>query len=182
MQEEVENRTVNLVIATGRLSTRVLLRGMHKFLARSEQRKQAAKSERRQIRMTRTLEKVRTKARLKAEGPRGKQSVKHLMRTGKELKRLPVQTEHLKEFEKVCRKYGVDFAVTKGLYEGQERYLVFFKAKDEAILSDVYKECIARQLHKKDQIKKPSILKALAQFKAIAALTPHKIKQKELTR
>ena len=132
--------------------------------------------------MARKLEAEKIKARNEMEGPRGKQSVKQLMRSGKEIKRLPVQTENLREFEKVVRKYGVDFAVTKGMYEGRVRYLVFFKAKDEAVLSDVYKECIDRQLHKRNPERKPSILKALTQFKILAEKSPVKVKQKELSR
>ena len=171
MQEEVENRTVNLVVSTTRLSARVLIHALQRYLARIDRRRQARKSEKRQIRLSR-----------KMNGPRGRQTVKQLMRQGTEIKRLPVQTEHLREFEKVVKKYGVDFAVTKGMYEGRMRYLVFFKAKDEAVLSDVYQECIARQLHKKDPERKPSILKALAQFKVLAGKTPMRAKQKELSR
>ncbi len=182
MQEEVENRTVNLVISTSRLTTRVLIRALGKYLNRIEHKKQTAKSERRQVRMAKTLETEKLKARYKAEGPHGRQSIKQLMHSGNELKHLPVQTEHLKEFEKVVRKYGVDFAVTKGMYEGQPRYLVFFKAKDAALLSDIYQECITRQLHKKDPEQRPSVLKVLANFKAITEKTPMKIRQKELSR
>lgn len=182
MQEEIENRTVSLVVSTTQVSARVLLQALQRYLNRADQRKQVRANEHRQIRMTRTLEKEKIITRSKLEGPHGKQSVKQITRSGKEVKRLPVQAEHLREFEKVCRKYGVDFAVTKGMYEGQSRYLVFFKAKDEALLSDVYRECIAKQLHKRDRARKPSVLKSLAQFKAIAARTPHKLRQKELTR
>ena len=164
MQEEVENRTVNLVISTSRLTARALISGYHKFAEahKNHSAKRASKGRRQHT---------------------GKQTVKQLMRSGKEIRRLPVQETHLHEFEKVIKKYGVDFAVNKGVFEGQPRYLVFFKAKDESVLSDVYKECLAKQLHKeKTQEKKPSVLKSLAHFKEIAAKTPQKMQNRELVR
>ena len=183
LQEEIENRTVNLVVSTTRLTARTLMHALQKYLNSIERQKIAKKSEKRQIKMTRVLEKEKQKAREKLEGPHGKQTVKQLLRSGKEIRRLPVQETHLREFEKVIKKYGVDFAVNKGVFEGQSRYLVFFKAKDESVLSDVYKECLAKQLHKeKAQEKKPSVLKSLAHFKEIAAKTPQKMQKRELVR
>ena len=182
MQEDMEQRSISLAISTSRLTAKTLLQAMKTYLNRIEQRHRQADSERRQVKLTRIYEKEKQKARYDAEGPHGRQTVKQIMRSGKEVRRLPVQQENLKEFLKVLRKYGVDFAITKGIFEGKSRYFVFFKAKDEKILSDVYNECIAKQLDKDNPTQKPSVLKALAQYKAITANTPIRVKQKELTR
>lgn len=183
MQEEIENRSVNLAVSTGKLSARILLQAIRRFLEQSRHNQQAKKDAKQQILTSREVEKERIRARLEAEAPKGRQSVKELLRSGKEVRRLPVQTEHMREFRKVIEKYGVDFAITKGVYEGKPRYLVFFKAKDEKLLDAVYKECIEKQLHLDRQEKRPSLHKTLAQYREIADKIPHKVPkmQKDLS-
>ena len=44
----------------------------------------------------------------------------------------------LRGFQKVARKYGIDYAVKKDISEGLPKYLVFFKAKDEKLLDAVF--------------------------------------------
>ena len=184
MQEEVENRTVNLAVSTGRLTVRVLLQAILKYLDHSHRNKEVKKDVKRQVRTGRRIEEEKIRVRQEAEAPKGKQSVKQLLKSGKEVRRLPVQTEQMREFRKVIQKYGVDFAITKGIYEGKPRYIVFFKAKDEKLLDAVYKECIEKQLHLDKKEKRPSLLKTLALSREMAEKVPHKPKQiqKELTR
>ena len=67
MQEEIENRTVNLVVSTTRLTARTLMHALQKYLNSIERQKIAKKSEKRQIKMTRVLEKEKQKAREKLE-------------------------------------------------------------------------------------------------------------------
>ena len=80
MQEEVENRSVNLVVSTGKLSIRILLTALRKYLdSRSNKRKiraQTIRSEKRQVKMAGRLERERDRVRKELEGPRGKQTVK----------------------------------------------------------------------------------------------------------
>ena len=167
MQEEVENRTVNLVVSTSRLTVRALMSGIAKFLNRANHRVQIKKDA-----------KYQQKVRRKQEGPRGKQTVRQLVRNSNGLKQLPVQDEHLKEFERVLKKYGVDFAITREAGSAAPRYLVFFKAKDEALLSSVLAECTQRQLDKSKD-RKPSVLKRLEKMKAMLKPAQQKIRQKE---
>ena len=87
--------------------------------------------------------------------------------------------EHFREFRKVLNKYGVDFAVTKGVFNGKPRYLVFFKAKDEQLLNLVLQECTQKQLGMKKPVRKQSVLQTLAKMKAIAHSTPKKTHQKQ---
>lgn len=70
--------------------------------------------------------KLRQKEQRKQEGPHGKQSVKQLIRHSNGLKQVPVHVDNLKEFEKILRKYGVDFAVMKETQGDTPRYLIFF--------------------------------------------------------
>lgn len=170
MQEEVENRTINVVIMTTRLSARVLENGLRRYLNGRAQKKHAKRNVKVQARQ-------RQKEQKKAEGPHGKQTVKQLARHSNGLKEVPVQGEHMKEFEKVLKKYGVDFAVMKEKLD-PSRFLVFFKARDEAILTNVLKECTDKQLSKAE-IKRPSVLKALEKAKDLVKAVPSKTRQKE---
>ena len=45
----------------------------------------------------------------------GKQSVKTLIRQGQGVSSIPLADEGLKDFQKIAKKYGVDFAVVKDL-------------------------------------------------------------------
>jgi hypothetical protein len=101
------------------------------------------------------------------------------MQSGKDVHQIPVNQEHFREFRKVLNKYGVDFAVTKGVFNGKPRYLVFFKAKDEQLLNLVLQECTQKQLGMKKPVRKQSVLQTLAKMKAIAHSTPKKAHQKQ---
>ena len=73
----------------------------------------------------------------------------------------------------------MDFAVKKDKTASPPRYLVFFKARDADALTAVLKEVTFRTMQRE---KRPSILKQLKKFQAIAASIPGKIRNKEKER
>ncbi|MBQ8905881.1 MAG: PcfB family protein, partial [Ruminococcus sp.] len=79
-----------------------------------------------------------------------------------------------KEFERIARKYGVDFAV-KRVKGDDPKFLVFFKGRDADALTSAFREYTAKKIRKEER---PSVLKQLQE--AVAAKTdPTKIKHKE---
>ena len=126
MQEEVENRTVNIVVMTTRLTARSMIDGLQKYMNEQSQMKQHARQKKQDVKLE---SKYRQKEQRKAEGPHGKQTVKQLVRHSNGLKQVPVQGEHLREFEKVLKKYGVDFAVMRETKGDTPRYLVFSRRR-----------------------------------------------------
>lgn len=94
MQEEVENRTVNLAISTTKLTGRTIIAGIRKYLQHRE--------------------KVKMK---KARDPavHGKQSVKQLLGQNQGATNVEIDKESIRDFEKLAKKYGVDFAVRKDI-------------------------------------------------------------------
>ena len=176
MQEEVENKTVNIVVMTTRLTARSMIDGLRKYMNERSQMKQHARQKKQDVKLE---SKYRQKEQRKAEGPHGKQTVRQLVRHSNGLKQVPVQGEHLREFEKVLKKYGVDFAVMRETKGDTPRYLVFFKAKDESMISNVLQESTRKQLEKGKIEKKPSVLTALKKAKELVASTPAKTRQKE---
>ena len=156
MQEEVENRTVNLAISTSRLSARTIVAGIRMYL--QHQRNAAAKKQ------------------AKVEGVHGKQTVKELIGQNQGVSRMPLGDASIRDFEREARKYGVDFAVTKDKSVHPPQYTVFFKARDNDALQQIADSLMAKQLNAE---KKPSIVKQLEKLKSLVASLPSKVRHKE---
>ncbi len=75
---------------------------------------------------------------------------------------IEITDSNIKSFERVARKYGVDFAVKKDRSVSPPKYLVFFKARDADALTAAFTEFTSKTM---DRAKKPSILTRLQQFK-----------------
>jgi hypothetical protein len=61
---------------------------------------------------------------------RGKKSLKELMQEGSQLTNIEITDNNIKSFEKVARKYSIDYSLKKDSSTTPPRYLVFFRAKD----------------------------------------------------
>lgn len=158
MQEEVENRTVNLAISTTKLTLRTIISGIRKYLQHRE--------------------KVKAK---KGRDPavHGKQSVKKLSGQNQGAANAEIEKEGIKDFERLAKKYGVDFAVRKDKTVDPPRYFVFVRAKDADALDAICKEHQARSMTKD---RKPSVLAQLSKFKNLVASVPKKIREKKQER
>ena len=149
MQEEIENKTVTLVINTAKLTERTLRKAIVKFLGF-----------------------VKNKAKSKATAqPHGQMTVKQLAAQNRGMQSVEVNDKNIGSFTRVARKYGIDFAPFK--VKGEDKYLVFFKAPDTDAMTAAFKEYTARELNKS---KRPSVLQKLRQLQA--AIT-HPVKSKE---
>lgn len=155
MQEEVEQRTVTLAINTTKMSANVLKSAISKYLAYRKE-----------------------KAREGPVKPCGKQTVKELVGQNQGVSNIEITDKNIKDFERIARKYGVDFALKKDKTGDIPKYLVFFKARDADALTSAFKEYTAKTDRKKER---PSVLKALRRFKEQAAsLDTPKVRKKEL--
>ncbi len=56
---------------------------------------------------------------------RGKQSIKSLQQSGAQLTNIVVTDNNIKSFDRVARKYGIDYSLKKAEKEGKTEYLVF---------------------------------------------------------
>ena len=100
---------------------------------------------------------------------------------------IPVSYTHLdpsiKEFEKIARKYGVDYAVKKDRSSTPPKYLIFFKGRDADALTAAFTEYTGKKVRKAQKTERPSVLAKLSQFKE---LVKHAVvdrnKRKELER
>lgn len=111
----------------------------------------------------------------------GKQSVKALIRQGQGVSSIPLADEGLKDFQKIAKKYGVDFAVVKDKEVSPLVYTVFFKAKDTDAITRILQDYSAKQV-KKPSVEKTSVLEKLKKFKEIVAAIPKKVAEKKKER
>lgn len=111
----------------------------------------------------------------------GKQPVKRLIRQGQGVTSIPLADEGLKDFEKIARKYGVDFAVVKDKNSSPPIYTVFFKAKDQDAITRILQDYSDKQV-KKPKLEKGSVLDKLKKFKEFVAAIPKKVVEKKKER
>ena len=142
MQEEVEQRTLTLAISTSKMTAHVLKSAISKYLAYRKE-----------------------KAREGPVKPCGKQSVKQLVGQNQGVSNIEITDNNIKDFERIARKYGVDFALKKDKTGEIPKYLVFFKARDADALTSAFKEYTAKTERKKER---PSVLKRLRRLKEAA--------------
>jgi len=133
MQEEVDSKTVALVISSAKLTGRVFKAAISQFLAHCKNKKTVI--------------------------PHGKQSVKQLIGQNQGVTSIESNDPDIKAFDKVARKYGVDYAVKKVRDDdGKAKYIIFFKGRDNDAVTSAFKEYTAKSMEK---AKKPSVLKKL---------------------
>ena len=99
------------------------------------------------------------------------------MKKNTQITNIEVTDGNIKSFERVARKYGIDFSLKKDTSEQPPKYIVFFKARDVDVMTAAFKEYTANDLKKTN---KPSLRKRLA--KAMETVRKHREKVKEKTK
>ena len=105
MQEEVENRTVTLTISGTKLTGRTLKWAIRQFL--NHHSKSQTK-----------------KAQATAITPRGKQTVAELVGQNQGVQNIEISDKNIRDFDRVARKYGIDYAVKKDILPDMHEALV----------------------------------------------------------
>ena len=158
MQEEVEQKVVSLIVDCGKLGEQELKKSLAMLVEQMKARHQ--------------------KHQYNKANPHGKMTVKQLAAKDKGLQSIEVTDKNIGSFNRIARKYGIDFAPFK--VKGENRYLVFFKAPDADAMTAAFKEYTAKQVKKAER---PSVLEKLQHFKAlIKSAVVDRTKRKELER
>lgn len=147
MQDEVNEKTVSLCIRGGKVTAQLLKAAMRKALAQMEQEKAKQKQQGK-------VQKQQTTDREKDKSYRGKQSMEKLMRQNVQLSNIEITDGNIKSFERVAKKYSIDFSLKKDTSAKPPRYFVFFKARDADVMTAAFKEYTGKSLNK---TKKPSV-------------------------
>ena len=77
---------------------------------------------------------------------------------GAQLTNIQITNQNIKSFDRVARKYGIDYSLKRDDSVTPQRYLVFFKAKDVDVMTAAFKEYAGISMKKS---KKPSVRKKL---------------------
>ena len=166
MQEEVENRTLTLVVSGTKFTGRLFKAAISKYMAHRREKK---------------LEKQR--GRDSPVTPKGKQTVKQLIGQNQGVSNIEINDPSIRDFERIARKYGVDYAVKKDRSASLPKYLIFFKARDADALTAAFSEYTQKKVKKADRSERPSVLEKLAQFKELLKNTVvDRSRRKELER
>ena len=160
MQEEIEGRTVNLAITTTKLTARTILSAVQMYLRHRKE----VKAEKNQK---------------SGEKPTGKQTVKELIGQNQGVTNIDIAQTDLRGFEKIARKYGIDYAIRKDSSVHPPKYLVFFKARDADAMTAAFNEYSQRVLQRSDR---PSVLSQLRELAARIAELPARVINRERQR
>lgn len=131
MQEDIERRTVAISLSAAKLTGRTLAKALQSIAHKIQAEHKAGQT------------------------PQGKQSLKKLMNHGEDTNSIPLNSD-TKLFDRIARKYNVDYAFHK-VEKG--KYLLFFKAGQADAIAACFSEYSKRVLDK--GVKCPSILAQL---------------------
>ena len=148
MQDEVNEKTVSLCIRCGKVTANLLKAAMKKALTKMEQEKQKLQGQK------------QPKQDKEDKTYKGNQSMDKLMKQNVQLSNIEITDGNIKSFERVAKKYSIDFSLKKDVNADPPRYYVFFKARDADVMTAAFKEYTGQSLNKD---KKPSVRKKLQQ-------------------
>ncbi len=148
MEEEVNQKVVSLAVRTGKLTANVLARAMKEFMdsQKSKPHKYA----------------------------KGKQTFKQLMEQNAGASNIEIDKSDIKAFERVARKYHIDYAVKKDKTADPLKYLVFFKGRDLDAMNMAFQEFIKSNEKSNERPSFKEILKEHKEKAAQLAQNRHK--------
>ena len=135
----MENKTVALAINGTKITGRMIKAAIASYLAH----RKAAKSQ--------------------DVIPHGKQTVKQLIGQNQGVSNVELTDPSIRAFERIARKYGVDYAVKRDRANDPPRFLIFFKSRDADALTAAMQEYAGKKVRR---IQRPSVLQRLAQLRS----------------
>ncbi len=157
MQEEVNQKTISLCVTGTKMTANLLKAAMKKYLEMEGKHQQKVKAKKQERKQEKKHESARSSK--SASAKRGKQTLKQLMDQGGKLTNIEITDNNIKSFDKVARKYSIDYSLKKDKSTEPPRYMVFFKAKDVDVMTKAFQEYAGVSLKK---TKKTSIRKKLS--------------------
>ena len=163
MQEEMNEKTVSLIIRGTKVTAVVLKDAMKMFLRQTSNR------------VSNGRDGKGTSEKQKQVSQVGKTSLRKMMKEGSELSNIEISDENIKSFEKIARKYSMQFSLMKDKSHDPPRYLVFFKARDVSVMQAACREYTGVTLNRKAR---PSIRKKLQNVIAQQRKAKHREREK----
>ena len=137
MQEDIEHRSVTLIVNSAKFSGRVLKSAIRAYMGYRKEKHREHKAQKQ----------FKGKA-----VPRGKMTVKQLAAQNQGMNSFEMQKDDgIRQFERVCRKYGVDYAV-KQVKGDKPKYIIFFKGRDQDAIKAAFTEFMDQQVKKQNRL------------------------------
>jgi len=152
MQDEINEKSINLAVRVGQLAAGELRKAIDKLIADLESGKYSTEN----ISKTFTGDKT-------PELKHGKQTLKQLSKHNDGLSTVELKHPDLRLLHRTMKKHNIDFAAVK---DGKGKYTLFFKGKDADSVTHAFKQYTQKLV--KQANRKPSINKTLAAAKAAA--------------
>lgn len=137
MQEHVNERTIALQVKAARFTAVELKKILAKYLRHRKYVKQKKKG-------------------VKLVSSKGKTTLENLSKKYDGLKNIEINENNIKDFEKVAKKYNLEYALKKDDKSTPPTYFVFFKGKDLDVIDFAFKEYLKTSLEMDDE-KRPSL-------------------------
>ena len=155
MQEETTQKTIAFVVKTTKLTTDVLEKMIWMYLENQKQKGHQQKQ--------------------------GKMTLQELVGQNAGVSNIEITENNIRSFERVAKKYRVDFAVKKDKTTQPPRYLVFFKGRDADVLTQAFKEFVHANETKKNRTR-VSVKEKLKQFREVLSQKKERERVKEQKR
>lgn len=144
MQEHVNERTIAFQVNTAKLTAQELKKLIAMYL-RSRDRKKMNKSSSKKVNKL------------------GKTTLEKLSKKYDGLKNIEINENNIKDFERVAKKYNLEYALKKDDKSSPPTYFVFFKGKDLDVIDYAFREYIKSDLIKKNE-NRPSLREMLKEM------------------
>jgi hypothetical protein len=157
LSEDVNDRSVNLAVRVGNISGRGLRKALVKTLAMMKKKNNIPETEKMK---------------------HGRTTLKQLQKQNEGLSTIELKHPDLRMLNKIMKKHGVDFAVTK---DGKDRHTLFFKGKDVDSVTHAFEQ-YAKKILKRGKENQP-IKRTLTEAKKISqTLSNNRNKEKNRNR
>ena len=133
MEEEVNQRVVSVSFSTGKMTADVVARAMASFIAAEHQRLNQHAAER------------------SNQPKHGKMTLQQLMDKDAGAEKVEIENSGLKQFDRIARKYHIDYAIKKDSGGDPPKYYLFFKARDKDVMGMAFKEYMDSVKKQKDK-------------------------------
>ena len=91
------------------------------------------------------------KYRQNAPPQHGKVKLKELMQMDQGATMMEIRPEGVRGFQRIAKKYNVDFSITKDRTQDPPAYQVFFKGRDQDVIAKAFNEYVAKRTKKAEK-------------------------------
>ncbi len=144
MQEQVNEKTIAFQVNTAKFTANELKKLIALYLRSRRQSKLNKKG-------------------MQSVKPLGKTTLEKLSKKHDGLKNIEITENNIKDFEKVAKKYNLEYALKKDDQSIPATYFVFFKGRDLDVIDFAFKEYLKSSIEKTKDVK-PSLKAALKEM------------------